>query len=88
MGPATFNGHEDVRKMRISMWNGVISRKHTPRRVYVHSEDEIMLFGEVEYGLENEKTVTVDFGARMSFKQDKIDLYQVRHPRTHTYTQV
>lgn len=36
-----------------------------------------MLYGEVEYGLENGKIVVVDFGARMQFQDDKLSLYQV-----------
>ena len=77
MGLATFTGHEAVRQMRIAMWSGVATRKHTPRQVFVHSKDEIMLYGEVEYGLENGKIVVVDFGARMQFQDDKLSLYQV-----------
>lgn len=65
--------------MRIGMWNGVSTRAHTPRRVYAHV-DELMLYGEVEYGLENGKIVVLEFAARMQFQADKLALYQVSHP--------
>lgn len=86
MGAARFVGHDEVRKMRIGMWAGVSTRKHTPRHVYVHGDDELMLYGEVEYGLENGKIVVVEFGARMTFEADKLALYQVsRSLPTRTY---
>lgn len=51
------------------MWTGVGSRKHTPRNVYVQDDNanDLMLFGELLYGLENGKRVSIDFSARIIF---------------------
>ena len=41
------------------MWTGVATRKHTPRNLYVRDENgnDLMLIGELLYGLENGKRV-------------------------------
>lgn len=65
-------------------WNGpsADSEQHTPRQVYSAGPDEVMLYGEVGYGLENGAAVSVPFAARLSFTGDKLGLYQVRRSRS------
>jgi hypothetical protein len=53
------HGLAAVRALREVMWTGVATRKHTPRNLYVRDDNgnDLMLIGELLYGLENGKRV-------------------------------
>ena len=65
------------------MWQGVTSRKHKPIKIFPfgNSSDELMLYGTVDYGLQNGKSLTADWGARAHLVKEgsgyKMDFYQV-----------
>ncbi|KAL2848108.1 hypothetical protein BJY01DRAFT_163053 [Aspergillus pseudoustus] len=51
MGPKTAVGTEEIRELRLGLWTHVVSRKHTPVKVFFGGEDEVMLYGIVRYVL-------------------------------------
>jgi len=65
------------------MWQGVTSRRHVPIKIFPFGSDadDLMLYGTVEYGLQNGKSLTVDWAARAHMVKDgsdyKMDFYQV-----------
>lgn len=65
------------------MWQGVTSRKHKPLKIFPFGSnaDELMLYGIVEFGLQNGKSLTADWGARAHLVKQgseyKMDFYQV-----------
>ncbi|KAM0748668.1 hypothetical protein T439DRAFT_327936 [Meredithblackwellia eburnea MCA 4105] len=83
MGLASMTGEDAVRKMRENMWGGVATRKHTVHKVYTSDPEasELMLFGTVDYGLRNGKSVTgVGWAGRIVFAAGpelKMQEYQV-----------
>ncbi|ORY78928.1 hypothetical protein BCR35DRAFT_304965 [Leucosporidium creatinivorum] len=83
MGLNAVHGATAVRKIRETMWGGVVSRHHQPERVYSFDQDgsELMLHGTVDYGLKNGKRVDqVGWAARVVFAEGdelKMKRYQV-----------
>ncbi|KAL4911259.1 hypothetical protein BDW74DRAFT_172727 [Aspergillus multicolor] len=86
MGPKTAKGADEIRTLRHGLWTHVASRKHTPTKVFFGGEDELMLYGTVEYVLKNNPNgeptevqwagrVVFDFGegVRMRFYQVYLD---------------
>jgi hypothetical protein len=60
------------------MWTAVESRHHVVSKVYpAKNEDELMLFGTVDYGLRSGRTVKSEWAGRMIFEGEKLGFYQV-----------
>jgi len=79
MGLASMKGHGAVREMRKTMWGGVATRRHVPEQVFIgKDENDLMLYGTVDYGLRNgSKVDKVGWAARMVFVDDRMQRYQV-----------
>lgn len=62
------------------MWAAVATRHHVVTKVYPSdTEDELMLFGTVDYELKNGKKLSSDWAGRMVFDEagEKMKFYQV-----------
>jgi hypothetical protein len=64
------------------MWAAISKRHHVVTKVYPStsdSEDELMLFGTVDYELKNGKKLSSDWAGRMVFEGtgEKMKFYQV-----------
>ncbi|KAL9536014.1 hypothetical protein SMMN14_01677 [Sphaerulina musiva] len=78
-------GREAIIKLRHGMWEKVAKRSHVPKQLFglgKGSEEEVMLYGTVDYTLKDGRGTTVDWSARAHFvkkegEQLKMDFYQV-----------
>lgn len=84
MGIKTVQGYDNILELRKGLWAGpVISRLHTLERIYAFGDDgmDVMLYGNVKYGLKNGKSVYVDWAGRAKLVEDggdiKMKFYQV-----------
>lgn len=67
------------------MWEKVAKRSHVPKQLFglgKGSEQEVMLYGTVDYTLKDGRGTTVDWSARAHFvkkegEELKMDFYQV-----------
>lgn len=66
------------------MWEKVAKRSHVPKQLFglgKGSEEEVMLYGTVDYTLKDGRGTTVDWSARAHFVKEgeelKMDFYQV-----------
>ncbi|KAJ5994218.1 hypothetical protein N7451_009942 [Penicillium sp. IBT 35674x] len=85
MGPKKAKGTDAIRTIRHGLWTHVASRKHTPTRIFFGGENEIMLYGGVNYRLkaDPENDVYVPWAGRVVFAPQqesediKMHFYQV-----------
>ncbi|KAF2486575.1 hypothetical protein BDY17DRAFT_291722 [Neohortaea acidophila] len=83
MGPAESNGRAEILKFRHGMWEKVAKRSHRPLQVYAFGAgaDDVMLHGDVDFVLKDDRKVSMSWGAKAHFaKEDgelKMDVYQV-----------
>ncbi|KAJ5784648.1 uncharacterized protein N7503_009860 [Penicillium pulvis] len=85
MGPKEAKGTDAIRTIRHGLWTHVASRKHTPTRIFFGGENEIMLYGGVNYRLkaDPENDVYVPWAGRVVFAPQqegegiKMHFYQV-----------
>lgn len=76
---------EEILALRHGLWTHVVSRKHTPTRIFFGGENEIMIYGGVNYRLkaDPEKDVFVPWAGRVVFvpgmegEAVKVQFYQV-----------
>ena len=63
----------EILPLRQGLWTHVASRKHTPARIFFSGENEIMLYGGVNYRLkaDPEKDVYVPWAGRVVFAPQK-----------------
>lgn len=79
------NHHTEIIKLRHGMWEKVAKRSHVPKQLFglgKGSEQEVMLYGTVDYTLKDGRGTTVDWSARAHFvkkegEELKMDFYQV-----------
>lgn len=76
------NHSPGIRTLRHGLWTHVASRKHTPTRIFFSGNNEIMLYGGVNYRLKAnpENDVYVPWAGRVVFNLDgdvKMQFYQV-----------
>ncbi|KAJ5724282.1 hypothetical protein N7488_002317 [Penicillium malachiteum] len=86
MGPKEAKGTDGIRTLRHGLWTHVASRKHTPTRIFFSGENEIMVYGGVNYRLKAnpENDVYVPWAGRVVFDlgekskgEVKMQFYQV-----------
>ncbi|KAJ5758941.1 hypothetical protein N7520_006097 [Penicillium odoratum] len=85
MGPKEGKGSDAIRTIRHGLWTHVASRKHTPTRIFFSGENEIMLYGGVNYRLKAnpENDVYIPWAGRVVFAPQqesevvKMQFYQV-----------
>ncbi|KAJ5468394.1 hypothetical protein N7475_006146 [Penicillium sp. IBT 31633x] len=85
MGPKEAKGASAILSLRHGLWTHVASRRHTPARIYFGGDDEIMLYGGVNYRLKTdpENDVYVPWAGRVVFapqkegEEVKMQFYQV-----------
>jgi hypothetical protein len=83
MGPATYEGHDGVRKFREGGWEKVATRKHICEGIFAgKNADEVMTYGTVDYGFKDgSRKDGIEWAARLvmdqSSGQPKIKFYQV-----------
>lgn len=84
MGTKTVEGYEKILELRKGMWAGVITtRLHTLKKIFPFgdSSNEVMLYGNVKYGLKNGKDVHVEWAGRALLEKAngklKMHFYQV-----------
>lgn len=84
MGTKTVHGYDEILSLRKGLWSGpVVSRLHTLERIYAFGEDglDVMVYGNVKYGLKNGKEVVVDWAGRAELVEGKegvkMKFYQV-----------
>lgn len=84
MGTKAAKGYDEILELRKAIWAGpIISRKHILEKIFPFSENEVMVYGNVTYGLRNGKEVTVDWAGRTVFEDAdgddglKMRFYQV-----------
>ena len=69
--------------MRPGMWEKVAKRSHKPLQIYAFGagSDDVMLHGEVEYVLKDDKSTSVVWAARANLTQEdgalRMERYQV-----------
>ncbi|KAJ5924232.1 hypothetical protein N7466_008419 [Penicillium verhagenii] len=75
MGPKEAKGTDAIRPLRHGLWTHVASRKHTPTRIFFGGENEIMLYGGVNYRLkaDPETDVYIPWAGRVVFAPQKGD---------------
>lgn len=75
MGPKEAKGATDIFLLRHSLWTHVASRRHTPTQMYFGGDDEIMLYGGVNYRLKAnpDDDVYVPWAGRVVFAPQKGD---------------
>ncbi|CAI7653553.1 unnamed protein product [Penicillium pancosmium] len=73
MGPKEAKGASEILPLRHGLWAHVASRKHTPSRIFFGGENEIMLYGGVNYRLKADtgKDVYVPWAGRVVFAPEK-----------------
>ncbi|KAJ5130946.1 uncharacterized protein N7515_006985 [Penicillium bovifimosum] len=73
MGSKEAKGASEILPLRHGLWTHVASRRHTPARIYFGGEDEIMLYGGVEYRLkaDPDREVYVPWAGRVVFAPQK-----------------
>ncbi|KAH7007451.1 hypothetical protein EDB80DRAFT_457706 [Ilyonectria destructans] len=83
-GLGVASGTTEIRKCRQNAWDLIKVRHHVVKKVYVHDKDamDLMLIGSVEMVLENEKSISGEFTARIFFsnginQKKRIQAYQV-----------
>lgn len=80
---AMLNPQPAIIKMRHAMWEKVAKRSHQPVQLFSFGSgsNDIMLYGTVDYELNDGKCTTVDWAARAHFVEEggslKMDFYQV-----------
>lgn len=84
MGTRKATGYDKILELRKGLWTGPIkTRKHTLKQIFPFGEDNmnVMLHGEVDYGLKNGKDVNVEWAGRALLVEDggklKMKEYQV-----------
>ncbi|KAJ5256570.1 hypothetical protein N7478_012674 [Penicillium angulare] len=83
MGPKEAKGTDAIRTLRHGLWTHVATRKHAPTRIFFSGENEIMLYGGVNYRLKanQENDVYVPWAGRVVFDLGKegikMQFYQV-----------
>ncbi|KAJ5586954.1 uncharacterized protein N7459_002719 [Penicillium hispanicum] len=85
MGPKEATGADAILALRHSLWTHVASRKHTPTHIFFGGENEVMLYGGVNYILKAnpESDVYVPWAGRVVFaphkdgERVKMQFYQV-----------
>lgn len=84
MGTRAAKGYDEILALRKAIWAGpIISRKHVLEKIFPFSENEVMVYGNVTYGLRNGKEVKVDWAGRTVFEDAggedglKMRFYQV-----------
>ncbi|OQD75121.1 hypothetical protein PENDEC_c008G05005 [Penicillium decumbens] len=85
MGPKEAKGSSEILPLRHGLWTHVAARKHTPQRIFFSGDNEIMLYGGVNYRLkaDPEKDVYVPWAGRVVFAPGmegealKMQFYQV-----------
>ncbi|KAJ5834863.1 hypothetical protein N7447_000889 [Penicillium robsamsonii] len=75
MGPKEAKGTSAILTLRHGLWTHVASRRHTPVQIYFGSDDEIMLYGGVNYRLkaDPDNDVYVPWAGRVVFAPQKGD---------------
>ncbi|APA10212.1 predicted protein [Sclerotinia sclerotiorum 1980 UF-70] len=83
MGVKRVRGREEILAFRKSMWEKVASRLHTVHKIFSFGQDstEVMLFGNVAYGLKDGRKADVEWAGRAKLVQEggkwKLGFYQV-----------
>ncbi|CAG7924148.1 unnamed protein product [Penicillium olsonii] len=85
MGPKEAKGTAGILTLRHGLWTHVASRRHTPTRIFFSGDDEIMLYGGVNYRLKAnpDEDVYVPWAGRVVFaphkegEDIKMQFYQV-----------
>ncbi|KAJ5219128.1 uncharacterized protein N7498_001227 [Penicillium cinerascens] len=85
MGPKEAKGSSEILPLRHGLWAHVASRKHSPQRIFFSGDNEIMLYGGVNYRLkaDPERDVYVPWAGRAVFapakegEAVKMEFYQV-----------
>lgn len=84
MGIKEATGYDDILALRKGLWSGPVkTRLHHLEKIFPfgNNSDEVMLYGYVEYGLKNEKDITVNWAARALMTEEggklKMKHYQV-----------
>ncbi|KAK4046296.1 hypothetical protein OIV83_006170 [Microbotryomycetes sp. JL201] len=84
--PGRINADHDcgsVKEWRINSWKGIATRDHTAKQVFTIDQEcsQVMIDGTLTYGLENGKSISVDWAAKMVFatgtQQLRMKEYQV-----------
>ncbi|KAK3692521.1 hypothetical protein B0T22DRAFT_435791 [Podospora appendiculata] len=78
MGDRVAEGKEEIRKLRVSMWKKVASRRHVVVKVFPASFEriadmraaEFMVFGAVTYVLKKGEEEAADWAAHAKLKRD------------------
>ncbi|KAJ5226170.1 hypothetical protein N7468_007395 [Penicillium chermesinum] len=75
IGSKQAKGASEILPFRHGLWTQVVSRKHTPTRIFFGGEDEIMLYGGVTYRLkaDPETDVYVPWAGRVVFAPQEKD---------------
>ncbi|KAJ5514281.1 hypothetical protein N7463_003833 [Penicillium fimorum] len=75
MGPKEAKGTSAILTLRHGLWTHVASRRHTPMQIYFGSDNEIMLYGGVNYRLkaDPDNDVYVPWAGRVVFAPQKGD---------------
>ncbi|KAJ5960243.1 uncharacterized protein N7479_007393 [Penicillium vulpinum] len=75
MGPKEAKGASEILTLRHGLWTHVVSRQHVPTRIYFGGDDEIMLYGGVNYRLKTnpDNDVYVPWAGRVVFAPQKRD---------------
>ncbi|KAF2101656.1 hypothetical protein NA57DRAFT_33894 [Rhizodiscina lignyota] len=77
------NFNKEIIKMRKGMWEKVASRKHKAHKIYTFGpgSDEVMLYGDVEYGMKDGSKAGKEWAARAKMVKEggkvKMSFYQV-----------
>lgn len=84
MGTRKADGYDQILEVRKGLWSGPIkTRKHTLKKIFPFGDNsnELMLYGTVDYGLKNGKSLTVDWAGRALMMEEKgklkLGFYQV-----------
>ncbi|KAM0789066.1 hypothetical protein ACM66B_003129 [Microbotryomycetes sp. NB124-2] len=66
------DGIQAVKEWRINSWKGIATRDHTAKQVFTIDDEcsQVMIDGDLTYGLENGKSISVAWAAKMVFAQD------------------
>lgn len=81
MGSKSATGSTSLMEMRRGLWSGPVqTRLHTVKKIFPwdKSGNEIMLYGDVLYGLKNGKSITVEWGGRALLERANGDPGQIR----------
>ncbi|CAI7619601.1 unnamed protein product [Penicillium viridicatum] len=75
MGPKEAKGASEILPLRHGLWTHVASRRHTPTQIFFGGDDEIMLYGGVNYRLKAnpDNDVYVPWAGRVVFAPQKGD---------------